>query len=68
MKELHIEDYKGYSIVFVRESGIATLVLTDMVIPHLIMHTKYVVNEHPSVKALKDFKELVDIYIQQRNT
>ena len=64
LKELEIEDYKGYSIVFVIEDSIATLVLTDRVIPHLIMFTPYVVNEHPSVKALNKFKALIDVYLK----
>lgn len=68
MTTLHIEDYKGYSITFNLNNGIATLVLTDQVIAYLIMVTSYIVNNHPSIKAIKDFKKLIDLYIQQKDT
>ena len=66
MKNLYIEDYRGYSITFVEESGLYTLVLTDYVVAHLIMHVVYVVNEHPSVLELNKFKTLIDAYLLPR--
>ena len=67
MPTLHIQDYRGYQIVFTNISGIRNLVLTDSVVPYLIVHVTSIVNNHPSIKAINDFKVLVDTYLDLNN-